>query len=91
MLIKDAVEHAQEAGYECLSEAQRKRFAADYQRIIEAGLGANPPPPETAAGGKNKRGRKKQSKPRNLLLRLSSRERQVLAFGPAQINLRADN
>ena len=79
MLIKDAVERAQEAGHECLSEAQRKRFAADYRRIIEAGLGANPPPPE-AAGGEKKRGRKKQSKPRNLLLRLASREREVLAF-----------
>lgn len=80
MLIKGAVERAQEAGLECLDRAQCEHFAAAYRRIMEAGLGANPPPPEAAGGGKKKRGRKKQSKPRNLLLRLASRERQVLAF-----------
>ena len=38
---------------------------------------ANPPPPATQT---RKRGRRKQSKPRNLLLRLASRWREVLAF-----------
>ena len=55
----------------------RDRFVAEYRRIIEAGLRANPPAPETKT---KKRGRTKQSKPRNLLLRLASRWREVLAF-----------
>ena len=57
----------------------RERFVAEYHRIINAGLQANPAPPE-APGSPKKRGRKKQSKARNLLLRLASRWRQVLAF-----------
>ena len=55
----------------------RDRFAAEYRRIIKAGMRANPPPPATQT---RKRGRRKQSKPRNLLLRLASRWREVLAF-----------
>ena len=52
---------------------------AAYHSIINAGLRANPAPPE-APGSPKKRGRKKQRKARNLLLRLASRWRQVLAF-----------
>ena len=37
-------------------------------------------PPEPPPGSAKRRGRKKQSKPRNLLLRLSERRRSVLAF-----------
>lgn len=78
--IKGAVESAQEAGLGRLYRPLRNRFAGEYRRLIKAGLRANPPPPEPPGGRKKKRGRKKQSKPRNLLLRLASRERQVLAF-----------
>ena len=80
LMIKGAVESAQEAGLGRLYRPLRNRFAAEYRRIIKAGLRANPPPPAPPGGAKKKRGRKKQSKPRNLLLRLASRQRQVLAF-----------
>ena len=80
LTIKGAVERAQEAGQGRLYRPLRNRFAAEYRRIIKAGLRANPAPPEAPGGRKKKRGRKKQSKPRNLLLRLARRQRQVLAF-----------
>ena len=57
----------------------RERFIAEYHRIINLGLGANPAPQEPSSSPK-RRGRKKQSKPRNLLLRLAARWREVLAF-----------
>ena len=75
--VKKAVEDAVRAGRRRLYGPERDRFADEYQRIIKAGLRANPPP---AAGKTKKRGRPKQSKPRNLLLRLASRWRGVLAF-----------
>ena len=65
------------AGRSRLYGPVRDRFAAEYRRIIKAGMRANPPPPATQT---RKRGRRKQSKPRNLLLRLASRWREVLAF-----------
>ena len=80
LTIKGAVDSAQEAGLGRLYRPLHNRFAAEYRRITKAGLRANPPPPAPAGRGKKKRGRKKQSLPRNLLLRLVSRQRQVLAF-----------
>ena len=77
--IKGAVASAVEEGRTRLYGPLRKRFAAEYRRIMNAGLRANPPPPEPP-GSRKKRGRKKQSKPRNLVLRLASRWRGVLAF-----------
>ena len=75
--VKDTVESAVLAGRAQLDGPVRDRFATEYEKIIEAGLRANPPPPDTKT---KKRGRPKQSKPRNLLLRLASRWREVLAF-----------
>jgi len=75
-----AVDRAQQQGRRRLYRPERRRFAAEYRRIINAGLAANPPPPPAPPGTPKKRGRKKQSKPRNLLLRLSGRWRSVLAF-----------
>ena len=77
--IKGAVDSAVQEQRPQLQESVRERFVAAYHRIINAGLRANPAPPE-APGSPKKRGRKKQSKARNLLLRLASRWRQVLAF-----------
>ncbi len=75
-----AVDRAQQQGRRRLYRPERRRFAAEYRRIINVGLAANPPPPPAPPGTPKKRGRKKQSKPRNLLLRLSGRWRSVLAF-----------
>ena len=77
--IKGAVDSAVQEQRPQLQESVRERFVAAYHSIINAGLRANPAPPE-APGSPKKRGRKKQSKARNLLLRLASRWRQVLAF-----------
>ena len=51
-----------------------------YDTILAQGLMANPPPPPPAAGAPKKRGRPKQSKPKNLLDRLRDYKPQVLAF-----------
>ena len=53
-------------------------FEYRYQEILQEGLEANPPPPE--APGKKKRGRKKKSKPLNLVERLKEHEKATLAF-----------
>ena len=52
-------------------------YEAEYDRLITAGLEANPPP---AKPPPKKRGRPKQSSPKNLLDRLQQYKPQVLAF-----------
>jgi transposase len=75
--IKKAVEVAQQQGQEALNQAQIADFEAGYDRLLEAGYGVNPPPAALLA---RKRGRKKQSKPRNLLDRLRDHKQEVLAY-----------
>lgn len=77
--IKEAVEQAKDEGATQLTARQKIAFESRYRRLIEQGLRANPPPDEepTQAG---KRGRKKQSPPKNLLDRLKQHQAGVLAF-----------
>lgn len=58
---------------------QRKRLETRYDEILARGFAANPPPVPAASAPK-KRGRPKQSKPKNLLDRLRDYKPQVLAF-----------
>ncbi len=77
--FKAEVETAREQGNSGLSEGTLSEWRERYANLIAQGLAANPPP----EGGwpKNRRGRPKQSKAKNLVDRLHSRWREVLAFG----------
>ena len=77
--LKAQVAQAQNEGLSSLSVAQLDKGLESYRNLMAEGLAANPPP----GGGwpKNKRGRPKKTKARNLVERLQEREREVLAFG----------
>ena len=64
---------------DCLSAQQIEAFEARYQQILDQGYAQNPLPP-LPAGATKKRGRRKKSKPRNLLERLDQHRQEVLAF-----------
>lgn len=76
--IKAAVDHTRpfQAG---LAASQRVEFETRYDRLIVDGLRANPPPRATTPHP-TKRGRVKQHPAKNLLDRLSTHKRAVLAF-----------
>jgi transposase len=74
---KEAVQQARQKGKTSLSKWQIRRIEKEYRKIILRGLLANPPPLET---GGPKRGRKKKSKPRNLVERLRDYSPEVLRF-----------
>ena len=74
--IKAEVEAAQPEQM-TLSPDRLTHFEKRYDDLIEHGLVANPPPANPPA---KKRGRKKQSPPKNLLDRLRDHKHEVLAF-----------
>ncbi len=74
--IKAEVEAAQPEQM-TLSPDRLTHFEKRYDDLIERGLVANPPPANPPV---KKRGRKKQSPPKNLLDRLRDHKREVLAF-----------
>jgi transposase len=77
--IKDQVEIAKAAELNALSPTQLADFEQRYEALIEQGLKANPPPPINPEAPK-KKGRPKQSPPKNLLDPLQTNQKAVLAF-----------
>lgn len=77
-IIKGQVDSAKVVGHTSLSAAQRRGFEVLYQGLLSAGFKANPPP--VKADAPKKRGRQKQSPPKNLLDRLKKHDAAVLAF-----------
>jgi transposase len=75
--IKEAVEEAKQQDQVALTDRQQTDFEVRYDHLIAQGLEANPLPPDPPV---KKRGRKKQSKARNLVDRLQGRKQEVLAF-----------
>jgi len=77
LAIKEAVATASAAGLTTLPPSDQERFLKGYERIVQAGYAQNPVAP---AHGPKRRGRRKQSKARNLLDRFRDRPNEILAF-----------
>jgi transposase len=75
MEIEEAVREEAASGGTQLAPETTGEFERRYQRVLEAGLKANPPPERTG-----KRGRPKQSKGKNLVDRLDKHRLSVLRF-----------
>ena len=77
LAIKAAVATSGTAGLSALPPSDQERFLKTYQRIVQAGYAQNPVAP---AQGPKRRGRRKQSKARNLLDRFRDHHDNILAF-----------
>ncbi|MEJ2737751.1 MAG: IS66 family transposase, partial [Anaerolineae bacterium] len=75
--IKKAVEVAGQQGQITLNQAHLVDFDSRYDELLKKGYDANPPPDEPPP---KKRGRKKQTKPQNLLDRLRDHKQEVLTY-----------
>lgn len=81
VLAHRRVEAARAAGARELDPVTRHTIEAEYRRLVAVGWEANPAAAEAAgADARPKRGRKAQSKARNLLRRLERDQRETLAF-----------
>jgi transposase len=78
MEIEAAVREEAALGGGCLASERVEEFERRYERLVEAGLEANPPPPTKQRTGK--RGPRKQSKGKNLVDRLEKYREAVLRF-----------
>jgi len=78
LVIKDAVDTARTAGQTALPAQDLDRFLKRYLEIVETGYAQNPVP-QTPATPK-RRGRRKQTKARNLLDRFRKHPDGILAF-----------
>lgn len=74
--IKHTVETAKAQRQTALSQPQEQTFQSEYDRLVRQGLEINPTPPRV----EGRRGRVKQSPPKNLLDRLRDHPEKVLAF-----------
>lgn len=77
LAIKAAVATAGAAGMSALPPSDQGRLLKTYERIVQAGYAQNPVAP---AHGPKRRGRRKQSKARNLLDRFRDYPDSILAF-----------
>jgi transposase len=77
LAIKEAVATAGAAGLTALPPSDQERFLKGYERIVQTGYAQNPVAP---ANGPKRRGRRKQSKARNLLDRFRDHPGEILAF-----------
>lgn len=77
LAVKEAVDTASAAGLTALSASDQARFLKEYERIVQAGYAQNPAAPPR---GPKRRGRRKQSKARNLLDRFRDHSDGILAF-----------
>jgi transposase len=75
--IKAAVDMGREGGQHCLPGGSLPAFEQRYRRLVAEGFEANPPNPPPK---EPRRGRVKQSKAYNLLVRLHDYEEDVLRF-----------
>jgi len=78
LAIKAAADTARQAGRTALPAADLRRFHARYLQIVDMGYAQNPAP--EPANGPKRRGRRKQSKARNLLDRFRDHSDGILAF-----------
>lgn len=78
LAIKTAVDAARNAGLAALPSEDLDRFHNRYLEIVEAGYAQNPA--TEAPDGPKRRGRRKQSKARNLLDRFRDHPEGILAF-----------
>ena len=76
--IKEAVDTARTQGLTALPDADLNRFLNRYERIVDAGYAQNPV--VTLSPDPKRRGRRKQSKARNLLDRFRDHPDSILAF-----------
>jgi transposase len=75
---KRRVDEAKRVGKSQLEAKTLRVLEQRYQRVLAVGLKLNPPPEEPRPPGK--RGRRKQTKARNMLERLQRHQAAVLAF-----------